>query len=207
MTLMVITRQEALDLGLDKFFTGEPCLHGHLAFRYVKDKGCVECACQRGRAWARNNKEKHLEISRRWKKSNPTKVLKWKTSWRKRSKQSILKSEQKWRKNNPEKSRKIKLRYYSNNKEKFRAAYHARRAREGTFSKEDLEVRYQSQHGKCAYCKKKMAQKKMHVDHIIPIALGGSNYPANLQLTCRTCNLRKGAKDPVVFARTIGLLL
>lgn len=32
------------------------------------------------------------------------------------------------------------------------------------------------------------------VDHVIPRARGGRNDPNNLQLTCRTCNSRKGAK-------------
>jgi len=33
-----------------------------------------------------------------------------------------------------------------------------------------------------------------HIDHITPVILGGSNALGNLQLACRKCNLRKGAK-------------
>lgn len=32
------------------------------------------------------------------------------------------------------------------------------------------------------------------IDHIFPRARGGQNDPANLRLTCITCNARKGAK-------------
>ena len=46
-----------------------------------------------------------------------------------------------------------------------------------------------------------------HVDHIQPLALGGSNDKANLQLLCPTCNLRKSAKHPVDFMRETGRLL
>ena len=33
------------------------------------------------------------------------------------------------------------------------------------------------------------------VDHVIPVACGGSNWPANLRPACRDCNSRKGAKS------------
>jgi 5-methylcytosine-specific restriction endonuclease McrA len=31
------------------------------------------------------------------------------------------------------------------------------------------------------------------LDHIVPLALGGSHTPGNCQLACRSCNGRKGA--------------
>ena len=33
-----------------------------------------------------------------------------------------------------------------------------------------------------------------HIDHIHPIAAGGTNAPDNLQLLCARCNSRKGAR-------------
>lgn len=38
------TRQEARDLGLDRYTTGKPCKHGHLSDRNTGDGRCYECA-------------------------------------------------------------------------------------------------------------------------------------------------------------------
>lgn len=37
------SRAEALNMGVAKYFTGRPCLRGHVADRYALNSGCVEC--------------------------------------------------------------------------------------------------------------------------------------------------------------------
>lgn len=59
---------------------------------------------------------------------------------------------------------------------------------------------------KCAICRKNV-KRKFHVDHIMPLALGGPHEPSNLQLLCPTCNLRKSAKHPVDYMQEQGWLL
>lgn len=56
----------------------------------------------------------------------------------------------------------------------------------------------------CAYCRSKVP---LLIDHIIPLAKGGSNGIRNIQFLCAPCNLSKSARDPIDFARTKGLLL
>ena len=43
------TRAEAKQLGAKKYFTGQPCKHGHVVPRYVKGV-CVQCAADEQRA-------------------------------------------------------------------------------------------------------------------------------------------------------------
>lgn len=44
----------------------------------------------------------------------------------------------------------------------------------------------------CRYCGG--VEGPFHVDHIFPVALGGSNDPENLTVACFSCNLSKGAR-------------
>lgn len=56
-----------------------------------------------------------------------------------------------------------------------------------------------AQGGVCANCGRQPA--KVHLDHIMPLALGGQHVPENLQALCQPCNQRKSWKHPVQFAR------
>lgn len=49
---------------------------------------------------------------------------------------------------------------------------------------------WQRDGGRCVSC---AAQSDLEFDHIIPVAMGGSNTARNLQLLCEPCNRRKGA--------------
>lgn len=58
----------------------------------------------------------------------------------------------------------------------------------------------------CAICQQDLGNK-WHVDHVMPLILGGSNDATNLQILCAHCNMSKGGKHPVEFARQRGILL
>ncbi len=62
------------------------------------------------------------------------------------------------------------------------------------------------QKAKCAICKVSIANG-YHIDHILPIKLGGKHEPHNLQLLCKNCNLTKSAKHPVDFMQEKGFLI
>lgn len=53
----------------------------------------------------------------------------------------------------------------------------------------------EAQRGRCAnpLCKARLRDGATHLDHIRPIARGGSNELGNLQLLCQRCNTSKGA--------------
>ena len=52
--------------------------------------------------------------------------------------------------------------------------------------------------GTCASCYQKIdAGKAWDIDHIIPLALGGTNEPENLQILCKPCHQSKTAKNDI----------
>jgi 5-methylcytosine-specific restriction endonuclease McrA len=48
----------------------------------------------------------------------------------------------------------------------------------------------------CAYCD----ERARHLDHVIPLKLGGADVESNIVPACADCNLRKGAKSLAEWA-------
>jgi 5-methylcytosine-specific restriction endonuclease McrA len=48
--------------------------------------------------------------------------------------------------------------------------------------------------GICHICKGRVPSDEIHIDHIIPLALGGSHTADNLAVAHARCNMRKGAR-------------
>jgi 5-methylcytosine-specific restriction endonuclease McrA len=46
----------------------------------------------------------------------------------------------------------------------------------------------------CRYCR--TTERELTIDHVLPIALGGSDEPTNLVTACRDCNMGKGSTAP-----------
>lgn len=73
----------------------------------------------------------------------------------------------------------------------------------GTYTKADFVAQVERQHHRCYWCGKRLGLRvgtDYHADHVIPLALGGSNDKANIVAACVECNLHKGAKHPIEFA-------
>lgn len=124
------------------------------------------------------NPAKHREMRQRWNKKNPD----YSRQYYLRDKDNVRKRKQRWYKENPDKAK---------------AYAHKRRALKlaaiGEFTKEDLQLAYHAQKGKCWHCSKHIG-KKYHADHLIPLAKGGTNNPNNIVVSCAKCNSSKGAK-------------
>ena len=59
------------------------------------------------------------------------------------------------------------------------------------FSQAERVKIYNNSKGRCAICGKFIPYDSFTVDHIIPLAKGGTNEMSNLQVACNTCNLIK----------------
>jgi len=61
------------------------------------------------------------------------------------------------------------------------------------FSIKKIQAMYIEQEGKCAYCCKEL-NYIYHIEHIVPLAAGGTNADSNLCISCPKCNLLAGSK-------------
>jgi 5-methylcytosine-specific restriction endonuclease McrA len=221
----IVTKAEAKAAGLKRFFTGVVCLHGHIGQRITASGACWPCANARTQAmypaWAARNRDKLAENNRRYRAANPGKDkayyqrnhAKIRAAQRERVRANPEPNRQaarEWALANPDGAKRIHRRWVANNPDKVAAFGRNNRALRqraaGKHTAAEVAEIMEWQKGKCAYCRKAVG-KRPHVDHIVPIAKGGTNDRRNLQITCGPCNLRKNRTDPIAFAQRIGLLI
>jgi|SRR5438128_2107367 len=88
------------------------------------------------------------------------------------------------------------------NRLRCRATEAKRRARANAscsqYTRHDVAVLFRAQLRACYWCGQKLTTR-YEVDHVQPLAKGGSNGPENIVLSCRSCNRRKGTQDVAAF--------
>lgn len=63
---------------------------------------------------------------------------------------------------------------------------------------------YDRDHGRCHICHWPVSRKKFHLDHLIPISLGGNHTAVNVAIAHPRCNLRRGAGRTPAQLRLLG---
>lgn len=78
-----ISRKDAKTQGLKRYYTGKPCLRGHVSERYVSGGRCYTCNLKGAGAYYHQNKEDVCAKKALAYKKDPTKRLACTASWRK----------------------------------------------------------------------------------------------------------------------------
>lgn len=179
-------RLAAKAAGTRTYSTGKPCKNGHFSDRYTSTGVCIAC----GEIKHKRFLERHPGLEAKWARErrakDPTGHRAEVKRWRENNREKAYETLKRWKKANIEKVRRDAV-----------AAMGRRRARVsnngGSFTAADIEALYAKQDGQCAVCP---ATECLEIDHRLPIILGGSSDPSNLQLLCRPCNRSKGGKHP-----------
>lgn len=147
------------------------------------------------REYYRLIRDQKLKYKQKYRQANKERISEYRVMHYQENRKTQIEQAANWAKKNPLKRRA--------NEAKRRAA---KAGSKGRHSAEDAESLYALQKGKCAACKERLGGK-YHVDHVIPLAAGGSNGRENIQILCPSCNISKKATDPIEFMQKRGYLL
>lgn len=171
---------------------------------------CNKCNAANSAKWRAANPDKEKEARRKWREENKSIIKKLSLQYYDKNKELIKEKVSDYRKSNPEKAAAAVERCHRRNPEYIRLKSQNRRARikfdGGKLSKGIEQKLLNLQRGKCACCGQPIGDD-YHLDHIMPLALGGSHSDDNIQLLKSACNIKKNAKHPIDFMQSKGFLL
>ena len=169
---------------------------------------------ENSKAYYEANKESLKEYNKSYREANKERIKENKKesnkAYRESHKEKIKDNNKSYREANKDKIKEREKAYQQANKDNRNICHRNRRARkrnaEGSHTSADIQQLLTLQRKKCAVCHTSIT-KGYHVDHVIPLAMNGSNGKDNLQLLCAPCNLSKSAKHPIYFMQERGFLL
>lgn len=177
----IILLDEAREKGLTRYFTGDICPKGHVSERMVSNRDCVGCMRERSR---RDYQENGDEIRAKSRARMNALYRQDPQRFRDRKKAQYYSDPEHWRAET--------RRYAVEHPLKIRASQN-RRGRThvpGLFSENDILAKLSDQHGCCNGCGIDIIAT-WKIDHIVPTSRGGTHWPDNIQLLCRSCNSKK----------------
>ncbi|TWW38974.1 HNH endonuclease [Pseudomonas aeruginosa] len=208
--MKIISRKDALAAGLTRYFTGKPCIHGHISQRSTSNKTCLECHSARKAEHYLTNRQHYDRYHSAYRKAHRAECRAYGKKWADANKEKIRLKGVASRAANRESLLVRKREYAKQNREKYNIYSSNRRARvrnaEGRHTASDIRRIFEFQRGRCANCLI-MLNSRYEIDHIVALSRGGSNWPSNIQLLCMPCNRSKHAMDPIAWKQAQGMLI
>lgn len=171
---------------------------------------CKSCAIARGKAAYASDPDKGKAYTTAYRAAHPGSRSVSDEAYRAANKVKRKIEKAAWHANNLEKVKAYSKSWHEANPMATRVRSHNRRERKkangGKISHGLAEFLFVQQRGKCPCCKLPLGDD-YHMDHKMPLALGGPNTDDNMQLLRAVCNMQKHAAHPVDFMQSRGFLL
>ena len=158
----------------------------------------------RKRAWSQANREKEAARKRAWHQENLERCREINRAWRHANRERRAATVRAWQHANPEK-RKATCRAWSQaNPEKEAAKTQRRLARKhnaivpGREVTAAIEAERKALFNGCCFCG---ADKKLELEHMVPLSNGGLHVEENLLGACRRCNASKNDRPVEAWFR------
>lgn len=159
---------------------------------YKKHRENILSKCKE---YYRNNSESIKTKRIEYVKNNPDKIKSLGRRYYENHKEQCIERSRQWRIDNKTRASETKRIYHESHMEEHRVNWHIRKARKtnahGSLSVSDMHTLSSILGDACLCCGWPVSQ----IDHIVPLARGGTNHPTNIQPLCRRCNSSKGARN------------
>lgn len=168
----------------------------HLEYYRKRYRENREAILPKQKAYRDAHKEEMAEYKRKWEQRNRERVRANHRNWRANRTEEQLEAERQWRRE-----------YAKRNRLQLNAKARRRRVlvrgAEGSHTVEEVWQMSEDQDHLCAYCETPL-MGDFHVDHLVPLSKGGSDYAENLAIACALCNVRKSSLMPLQFLKRLG---
>lgn len=175
------------------------CASEYRAARYQANR---TASLEQNKKYNREHPEVARAASRKYYHSHPEAVEEYARTYYQEHQEELRAYTRSYYAENTEKAKECSRDYQLLHPEVKRASQAKRKAQKlgngGEYSGADIRSQYNEQDGLCFYCGCEVGSN-YHVDHYIPLALGGSNGPENIVIACPTCNMRKHDMHPDEF--------
>jgi ABC-type nitrate/sulfonate/bicarbonate transport system substrate-binding protein len=198
-----ITRTEAINAGLSTYFTGKPCVNGHVAKRYVQNWTCISCHAAKcltyQQKWRAKNPDKVKQYSEKYAESHAASTKEWRNA----NRDKCADNQRKWNSQNREKRNDLSRKWRAQNRDVMVSLKAKRRAdilsrTPKWLTKDDLWMIREAY--TLAKLRTRLTGIAWQVDHVIPLRgkkVSGLHVPSNLQVIPEHVNLKKGNRYAV----------
>ncbi|SAL03149.1 hypothetical protein AWB77_06720 [Caballeronia fortuita] len=196
----ILTRDEAKALGLQRYFTGRPCKHGHIAWRAVSNHTCWGCISIAKRdEYAANPDKSKQRRARYYSKNREAEIASMRAYNEKNKESAAAKSKIRYTENRD--TKRAKAREWAKlNPGKRRAQHIERKARKKSatppwYGEWDIFVMQEA--GDLCVRRGEVTGREWHIDHMIPLRArnaSGLHCASNVQVIPAALNMAKKNK-------------